>query len=121
MRGNRSELAPGRKSPQCHVNMIYLIKQEGLYQNKVTVSLASIHNCKMAYSKLNYLIFVNVRIVQFISSHSTHTWKVQSFFHNCTSYTPLVYSIHLTLELCCIRTFFFIFNVVLAHVYRWFI
>ena len=30
-------------------NLIYLIKQEGLYQNKVTVSLASIHNCKMAY------------------------------------------------------------------------
>ena len=25
-----------------------LIKQEGLYQNKVTLSLASIHNCKMA-------------------------------------------------------------------------
>ena len=89
MRGNRSELAPGRKSPQRHVNMIYLIKQEGLYQNKVTVDLASIHNCKMAYSKLNYLIIVNVRIVQFISLHSTHTWKVQSFFHNCTSYTPV--------------------------------
>ena len=30
-------------------NLIYLIKQEGLYQNKVTVSLASIHNCKIAY------------------------------------------------------------------------
>ena len=29
--------------------MIYLIKQEGLYQNKVTVGPASIHNCKMAY------------------------------------------------------------------------
>ena len=31
-------------------NLIYIIKQEGLYQNKVTLSLASIHNCKMAYS-----------------------------------------------------------------------
>ena len=30
-------------------NLIYIIKQEGLYQNKVTLSLASIHNCKMAY------------------------------------------------------------------------
>ena len=30
-------------------NLIYIIKQEGLYQNKVTFSLASIHNCKMAY------------------------------------------------------------------------
>ena len=30
-------------------NLIYTIKQEGLYQNKVTLSLASIHNCKMAY------------------------------------------------------------------------
>ena len=29
-------------------NLIYIIKQEGLYQNKVTLSLASIHNCKMA-------------------------------------------------------------------------
>ena len=30
-------------------NWIYLIKHEGLYQNKVTVNPASIHNCKMAY------------------------------------------------------------------------
>ena len=30
-------------------NLIYIIKREGLYQNKVTLSLASIHNCKMAY------------------------------------------------------------------------
>ena len=33
-------------------NLIYIIKQEGLYQNKVTLSLASIHNCKMAYLQL---------------------------------------------------------------------
>ena len=30
-------------------NLIYTIKQGGLYQNKVTLCLASIHNCKMAY------------------------------------------------------------------------
>ena len=30
-------------------NLIYIIKQEGLHQNKVTLSLGSIHNCKMAY------------------------------------------------------------------------
>ena len=30
-------------------NLIYIIKQEGLYQNKVTLNLASIHNSKMAY------------------------------------------------------------------------
>ena len=30
-------------------NLIYIIKQKGLYQNKVTLSLASIHNFKMAY------------------------------------------------------------------------
>ena len=30
-------------------NLIYIIKQEGLYQNKVTLSLASILNCKMAF------------------------------------------------------------------------
>ena len=32
-------------------NLIYIIKHEGLYQNKVTVNLASIHNCKMAYCR----------------------------------------------------------------------
>ena len=31
-------------------NLIYIIMQEGLYQNKLTLNLASIHNCKMAYS-----------------------------------------------------------------------
>ena len=30
-------------------NLIYIIMQEGLYQNKLTLSLTSIHNCKMAY------------------------------------------------------------------------
>ena len=30
-------------------NFIYIIKQKGLYQNKVTLSLASIHSCKMDY------------------------------------------------------------------------
>ena len=30
-------------------NLIYKIKQEGLYQNNVYSSLPSIHNCKMAY------------------------------------------------------------------------
>ena len=37
-------------------NLIYIIKQEGLYQNKLTLSLASIHNCKMAYSSLTFVI-----------------------------------------------------------------
>ena len=31
-----------------------MVKQEGLYRNKVTVSLASIHNCKLAYSFQKY-------------------------------------------------------------------
>ena len=30
-------------------DLIFIIKQEGLYQNKVTLSLATVHNCKMAY------------------------------------------------------------------------
>ena len=30
-------------------NFICVIKQESLYQNKVTLTLASINNCKMAY------------------------------------------------------------------------
>ena len=38
-------------------NLIYIIKQEGLYQNKVTLSLASIHNCKMAYWTHTFLLF----------------------------------------------------------------
>ena len=31
-------------------NMIYIIKQEGLYQNNVNFSLVSTYNCNMAYS-----------------------------------------------------------------------
>ena len=34
-------------------NLICIIKQESLYQNKVTLSLASIDNCKMAYLRDN--------------------------------------------------------------------
>ena len=30
--------------------MIYIIKQEGLYQNKVNSSIVSTCNCKMGYS-----------------------------------------------------------------------
>ena len=33
---------------------MYIIKQEGLYQNEVTVGLVSILNCKIAYLKLQY-------------------------------------------------------------------
>ena len=33
-----------------------MIKQEGLYQNKVNSSLASIHNCKMAYFSYSWMI-----------------------------------------------------------------
>ena len=36
-----------------------MIKQEGLYQSKVTLSLASIHNCKMAYWKVTRKNFGN--------------------------------------------------------------
>ena len=39
------------KNTSKHKNdLIYIIKQEGLYQSKVTLSLASTHNCKIAYS-----------------------------------------------------------------------
>ena len=34
-------------------NLICIIRQEGLYQNKVTLTLASINNCKMAYLRDN--------------------------------------------------------------------
>ena len=37
------------KNTSKHKNdLIYIIKQEGLYQSKVTLSLASTHNCKIA-------------------------------------------------------------------------
>ena len=36
-----------------------MIKQEGLYQNKVTVSPASIFNCKMAYLYDDILVVIN--------------------------------------------------------------
>ena len=36
--------------------------KEGLYQNKVTLSLASIHNCKMAYCKLQVQIHFRIYI-----------------------------------------------------------
>ena len=42
-------------------NLIYIIKQEGLYQNKVTLSLVSIHNCKMTYW-IRSMKFETVRI-----------------------------------------------------------
>ena len=32
-----------------------MIKQEGLYQNKVTVRLTSIRNCKMSYYKMAHI------------------------------------------------------------------
>ena len=34
-------------------NLICIIRQKGLYQNKVTLSLTSIDNCKMAYLRDN--------------------------------------------------------------------
>ena len=38
------------KNTSKHKNdLIYIIKQEGFYQSKVTLSLASTHNCEMAY------------------------------------------------------------------------
>ena len=37
--------------------MIYIIKQEGLYQSMAKSSLVSIHNCKIAY-------YIQVKIIQ---------------------------------------------------------
>ena len=45
-------------------NLIYIIKKEGLYQNKVTLSLASIHNCKEANS-------LEVELIPFMVSSKT--------------------------------------------------
>ena len=49
-------------------NLIYIIKQEGLYQNKVTLSLASVHNCKMAYSKTG-----RVKLLNNLDHHLKHS------------------------------------------------
>ena len=60
-------------------NLIYIIKQEGLFQNKVTLSLASIHNFKMAYcSKViiisnryfGILIFILITTVFVATAHA---------------------------------------------------
>ena len=42
--------------------MIYIIKQEGWYQNKVSSSLFSIYNCKMAIHKLEVQICFDLRL-----------------------------------------------------------
>ena len=40
--------------------LIFIIKQEGLSQNKVTVSLASFHNrCKVAYREQQVVTFAH--------------------------------------------------------------
>ena len=68
-------------------NLIYIIKQEGLYQNKVTLSLASIHNCKMAYypkriqknvSKL-FIQLLSTSTIVFISFYFKR-WGIRSSF-----------------------------------------
>ena len=51
-------------------NLIYIIKQKGLYQNKVTLSLASIHNCKIAYSSLK-LSNSTVKVSGYVTTHSS--------------------------------------------------
>ena len=46
------------KSTSLHKNnIIYIIKQEGLYQNKVNSRLVFIDNCKMAFLLLEYKFF----------------------------------------------------------------
>ena len=50
--------------------MIYIRKQEGLYQNKVTSSLASTNNCKLGYSQSQYEFLIaklNYLFIPFMS------------------------------------------------------
>ena len=47
------------------------MKQEGLYQNKVTVSLASIHNCKMAYCGIAHILGILL-----INSYNFYTFNL---------------------------------------------
>ena len=62
-----------------------MIKQEGLYQNKVTVSLASIHNCKMAYLRRH---FVCLNLIELrpskICARVSHDWDGLIFAKNST-------------------------------------
>ena len=44
--------------------MIYIIKPEGLYQNKVTSTFTSIHNCGLLNNKLLDEVFVICRIIK---------------------------------------------------------
>ena len=42
------------KNTSQHKNMIYITKQEGLYQNKVSTSLVSTCNCNYSLGKLSH-------------------------------------------------------------------
>ena len=51
-------------------NHDYIRKQEGLYQNKVTSSLASTNNCKLGYSQSQYEFLIaklNYLFIPFMS------------------------------------------------------
>ena len=42
--------------------MIYITKQEGLYQNKVNSSLVSTCNCKMDYCSIRLIMNIRVNV-----------------------------------------------------------
>ena len=54
-----------------------MIKQEGLYQNKVNSCLGSIHNCKMAY--LNSIVMARTEGSKQYASTSTRQFSFTLF------------------------------------------
>jgi len=65
--------------------MIYIIKQEGLYQNKVNSSLVFTGNCKMGYYRYIYLHgwqkdFMAVKKSREFSSFVIYSYLIESAF-----------------------------------------
>ena len=58
--------------------MIYIIKQEGLYQNKVNFSLVFTGNCKMGYCP-NLKKFFSSKLDKFtLFTHSFVGWNLEN-------------------------------------------
>ena len=77
-------------------NLIYIIKQKGLYQNKVTVSPASIHNCKMAYSELLNMTNMHTKMSLFVNNEYDLKFLVPVFLRCLLGHSVHLQSVRAT-------------------------
>ena len=68
MRGNRSELAPGRKSPRCHVNTLLLLASRSFRINRFIFIYLFIY-----YNSQRFPITVNVHAKDYKQTHNKET------------------------------------------------